>query len=70
MPYLSLECGDLTAEQKIELIEKLTDVASGITKIPSEFFMVSIKELPDESIGIGGKAISRIKSEYQKCELK
>lgn len=66
MPYISVESGTLTKEQKEELIQKLTDAASQVTHIPSEFFMVSIKELPDSSIGIGGKTIDKIKSEYSR----
>jgi len=66
MPYISVECGNLTAEQKSDLIAKMTAVASDITKIPSEFFMVTVKELSDENIGIGGKTIDCIKSQYKK----
>jgi 4-oxalocrotonate tautomerase len=61
-----VECGTLTAEQKSELIEKMTVVASDVTKIPSEFFTVVIKELSDQNIGIGGKTIDQIKSQYKK----
>ena len=32
--------------------------------IPSEFFLTTIKELPDENIGIGGKTIDKTKREY------
>ena len=55
MPYISIESGRLTAEQKKELIERLTATASEITNIPKQFFTVTIKELPDENFGIGGK---------------
>lgn len=34
MPYISIESGRLTAEQKRQLIERLTATASGITHIP------------------------------------
>ncbi len=47
MPYISIESGRLTAEQKKELIERLTLTASEITHIPAQFFTVTIKELPD-----------------------
>lgn len=66
MPLISLESGPLTKEQKNELVEKMTQLASEITHIPKEFFMVTIKELPDTNIGIGGKTIDIIKSEYKK----
>ena len=57
MPYISVESGALTSEQKKELIERLTATAAEITHIPEQFFTVTIKELPDENFGIGGKSI-------------
>ncbi len=65
MPYISIESGKLTAEQKKELIERLTATASEITHIPEQFFMVTIKELPDENFGIGGKSIDEIKRNFK-----
>lgn len=65
MPYITIESGALTSEQKKLLIERLTATASEIIHIPSQFFMVSIKELPDENIGIGGESIDRIKRKYK-----
>lgn len=65
MPYITIESGALTSEQKKLLIERLTATASEITHILSQFFMVSIKELPDENIGIGGESIDRIKRKYK-----
>ena len=38
MPYISIESGKLTAEQKKHLIEQLTTMASEITRIPEQFF--------------------------------
>lgn len=65
MPYISIESGRLTAEQKKELIEQLTVTASEITHIPTQSFLVTIKELPDENFGIGGKSINEIKQNYK-----
>ena len=65
MPYISIESGKLTAEQKKQLIERLTATASEITHIPEQFFSISIKELPDENFGIGGKSIYGIKRNYK-----
>ncbi|TGX81829.1 4-oxalocrotonate tautomerase [Palleniella muris] len=65
MPYITIESGRLTAEQKKELIEQLTVTASEITHIPARFFTVTIKELPDENFGIGGKSINEIKQNYK-----
>ncbi|WP_289753068.1 4-oxalocrotonate tautomerase DmpI [Bacteroides acidifaciens] len=65
MPYISVESGALTSEQKKELIERLTVTASEITNIPAQFFTVTIKELLDENFGIGGKPIDEIKRNYK-----
>lgn len=64
MPYISIECGPLTAAQKQALIERVTLAAAEATAIPQQFFMVSVKELPDTSFGIGGRTIDRIKAEF------
>ena len=64
MPYISVESGALTSEQKKELIERLTATAAEITHIQEQFFTVTIKELPDENFGIGGKSIDEIKRNY------
>lgn len=66
MPYITVECGALTDEQKEALIKRLTEVSSEIMKTPAEFFMVAIKELSDKNLGIGGKNIETIKEEYKK----
>ena len=65
MPYISIESGYLTAEQKKQLIERLTATAAEITHIPAQFFTITIEELPDENIGIGGKPIDEIKRNYK-----
>lgn len=66
MPYISMECGQLTTEQKENLISRLTVTASEITGIPQEFFMITIKELPDTNMGFGGKTVKKSKREYKK----
>ncbi len=65
MPYISVESGALGSEQKKKLIERLTATASEITHIPAQFFTVTIKELPNENFGIGGKSIDEIKRKYK-----
>lgn len=64
MPYITIEGGKLTKEQKEELIERITEDASDIMKIPKEFFCMTVRELDDTSIGIGGKTIDKTKKEY------
>lgn len=66
MPYISVEGGKLTKEQKEQLIYELTDVASRVMNIPKDFFLTTIKELPDENIGIAGKTIDKVKEDYMK----
>lgn len=41
MPYISVESGTLTSEQKKELIERLTATAAEIIHIPEQFFTVT-----------------------------
>ena len=65
MPYISIESGSLSDEQKERLITRLTEVSSEIMNVPREFFTVTIKELPDTNFGIGGRTIDKIKSEYK-----
>lgn len=64
MPYITVESGVLSDTQKEELIKQLTEISSEIMKIPQEYFVTTIKELPDKSFGIGGKTIDKIKEEY------
>lgn len=64
MPYITIESGALSDEQKEILIKRLTEVSSEIMKVPQEFFSITIKELPDKNFGIGGKTIDKVKAEY------
>ena len=64
MPYITVESGALSDDQKEELIKRLTEVSSEIMKVPQEFFVTTIKEVPDKNFGIGGKAIDKVKAEY------
>ena len=64
MPYITVESGVLSELQKEELIKQLTEISSEIMKIPQEYFVTTIKEVPDKNFGIGGKTIDRIKVGY------
>lgn len=64
MPYITVESGALSDEQKEELIKRLTEVSSEIMKIPQDFFVTTIKEVSDKNFGIGGKTIDIVKAEY------
>ena len=65
MPYIKIESGKLSDEQKTLLIERLTETAAEVMKIPQEFFTVTITELPDKNFGIGGNTIDIVKDEYK-----
>ena len=65
MPYIKIESGKLTDEQKTLLIKRLTEISSEIMNIPQEFFTTTITELPDKNFGIGGRTIDTIKSEFK-----
>lgn len=64
MPYITVEGGQMTTGQKELLIQRLTEIAAEIMNVPQEFFMTTIKELPDGNIGIGGKTIDKAKMKY------
>jgi len=64
MPYITVESGTLSDKQKELLIKRLTEVSSEIMNVPQEFFVTTIKELPDKNFGIGGKTIDIVKAEY------
>lgn len=64
MPYITFEGRQLTIEQKTRLINEITKLASEITQISPEFFLMTINELPDENIGIGGKTLDQVKVDY------
>lgn len=64
MPYITIESGTLSDEQKEKLIKRLTEVSSEIMEVPQEFFVTTIKEVPDKNFGIGGKTIDKVKVEY------
>lgn len=65
MPYITVESGTLSDHQKEELIKRLTEISSEIMKIPQEFFVITIKEVPDKNFGIGGKTIDQVKASYK-----
>ena len=66
MPYITVESGNLSDAQKEELIKRLTEVSSEIMKVPQEFFVTTIKEVPDKNFGICGKTIDKVKAEYMR----
>lgn len=63
MPIITLEVGKLTKEQKKDIIKRFTDIACEITHIPKQAFIVSIREIPEENIGVGGISVEEIKQQ-------
>ncbi|MCF7858578.1 MAG: 4-oxalocrotonate tautomerase family protein [Candidatus Cloacimonetes bacterium] len=58
MPIITLEnAGTLTAEQKTQLIRKLTDVVTEVTGKPAAAVYVRLDEVPRENFGVGGRSL-------------
>ena len=66
MPVITFESGALTKETKEQLIQKLTAISVEITGIPKELFFISIRELPDEDIAVGGVTVKSLKEKLRK----
>jgi 4-oxalocrotonate tautomerase len=62
MPIISWEGGKLSKEQKKDLIQKFTEVAVEITKVPAKFYSVVIREQQDENLGFAGETVEEIKA--------
>lgn len=58
MPVITLDCSSLTKEQKQKLVSELTAVASKITNIPEQAYVVYLNEHERDNIGVGGKLLS------------
>ncbi len=66
MPIISWEGGKLSKEQKKDLIQKFTEVAVEITKVPAKFYSVVIREQQDENLGFAGETVEEIKAKAMK----
>lgn len=66
MPIISWEGGKLSKEQKRDLIQKFTEVAVEITKVPAKFYSVIIREQQDENLGVAGETVEEIKAKAVK----
>lgn len=69
MPVITIDIGSIPVDQKSELIRTMTENASRITHIPSDFFTVVIHEQSDDNIGIGGKTIRETKEIHAKKRI-
>jgi 4-oxalocrotonate tautomerase len=61
MPVIVFEAGQMKKEVKAELIRRLTEVSVEVTGIPKELYFVSVHELPDDDIAVGGLTVQEIK---------
>jgi 4-oxalocrotonate tautomerase len=66
MPIITFEGGKLTTEQKRELIKRFTEVATEVTNIPDKFYSVTIRELSEENLGVGGQTVADMKANMNK----
>jgi 4-oxalocrotonate tautomerase len=60
MPVITIDIGATTKEKKAQLVRTLSHDASEITGIPEDKFIVLIKELDRDNIGVGGRLLSDI----------
>ena len=56
----------LTREQKKDLVRRLTEVAVEVTKVPTKFYSVVIREQQDENLGFAGETVEEIKAKMAK----
>ncbi len=66
MPVINIVSGKIAPEVKQELIKELTESASRIMNIPTRYFTLTINELEDENIGVGGESVSSLKQQADK----
>ena len=64
MPSIHIESGVLSANVKRELMRRVTEVSAEVTGIPKDYFFVSIHELPNENLAIGGKDVNELQAEF------
>lgn len=58
MPVITFEAGPIAKEKKAELAHELTIVASKVTGIPEQRFIVFINEYSYDNIAVGGVLMS------------
>ena len=64
MPLIVFEVGgELSYDQKEELVSRLTRDSAEVTGIPEEAFVIYIHENSYDNTGIGGKLLTQINAE-------
>jgi len=62
MPMIRVDIGKtLNADQKKQLIERLTETAVEVTHIPKQAFSVIIAEHDDANYGVGGLTLDKVR---------
>mgnify|MGYP002523717194 FL=1 len=61
MPLITMKIASLPKEQKAELAQRMTQLASEITGIPEPAFTMFVEEYATENIAVGGKLLSERK---------
>jgi len=65
MPVITIDGPVLSVDKKEKLAREFTKLASQVTNIPEESFIVLIKEHPYESMASGGVLISeKLKTQH------
>jgi len=65
MPIVRIEIGKHSKEEKKELIHKVSELVTEVLKEPKSNCMVLLKEVPDDSWGVGGLTLEELKEQYQ-----
>lgn len=60
MPVITVAIHPIDTEQKSRLIQKLTDAAVEVTKVPADKYVVLIDEFANDAIGLAGKTRAAI----------
>lgn len=58
MPVIVYNGTKLDREQKEQMVKEFTEVASRISKIPTQAFSIIIREDSAENIGVGGELLA------------
>jgi len=57
------EAGQMKPDVNAELMRRLTDAAVEVTGISKALFFVSVHELPDRDIAVGGVTVTELKAQ-------
>jgi 4-oxalocrotonate tautomerase len=58
MPVITLEASKMSREQKVKLVQELTESTLNILNVPKQSITVLIKENEKDNIGVAGQLLS------------